>query len=152
MPLLRQTRGVTAATTRLPPVSDPRSSAPGAAAQPGPLNVLGEPLVVCGCQPLTGWFRDGFCRTDPADHGRHTVCCVVTEAFLCYSRAQGNDLITPRPAWGFPGLKAGDHWCVCAARWREALDDGMAPAVRLEATERSALELIPLEELRRHAA
>lgn len=108
--------------------------------------------MVCGCQPLTGWFRDGFCRTDPADHGRHTVCCVVTEAFLSYSRAQGNDLITPRPAWGFPGLKAGDHWCVCAARWREALDDGMAPAVRLEATERSTLELIPLEELRRHAA
>lgn len=101
---------------------------------------------------MTGWFRDGFCRTDPRDHGRHTVCCVVSEAFLTYSRAQGNDLSTPRPEWGFAGLRPGDHWCVCAARWLEAYDDGMAPPVRLEATEQSALDLIPLSTLQRHVA
>jgi uncharacterized protein (DUF2237 family) len=115
-------------------------------------NVLGEPLQECGCAPLTGWFRDGFCRTDPSDYGRHTVCCVVNEAFLSYSRAQGNDLSTPVPAHSFPGLRPGDHWCVCAARWLEAYEDGMAPPVRLEACEFSALEVIPLEVLRGHAA
>jgi uncharacterized protein (DUF2237 family) len=116
------------------------------------LNVLGEPLVVCSCEPLTGWFRDGFCHGDPRDHGQHTVCCVVTEAFLSYSLAQGNDLITPAPQFGFPGLRPGDHWCVCAPRWLEAHDDGMAPPVRLAATEAGALAVIPLELLRRHAA
>ncbi len=115
-------------------------------------NVLGEPLVICGCEPMTGWFRDGSCRTDPRDHGRHTVCCVVNEAFLSYSRAQGNDLTTPAPAYGFPGLKPGDHWCVCAARWLEAYQDGMAPPVRLEACEASTLAVIPLELLQDHAA
>lgn len=117
-----------------------------------PRNVLGEPLQECSCQPLTGWFRDGHCRTDPADLGRHTVCCVVTEAFLSYSRAQGNDLSSPAPAWGFPGLRAGDHWCVCAGRWLEAYEDGMAPPVRLEASELSTLEVIPLEVLQAHRA
>ncbi|MFN9932389.1 MAG: DUF2237 family protein [Cyanobacteriota bacterium] len=116
------------------------------------LNVLGEPLQSCSCQPMTGWFRDGHCRTDPADLGRHTVCCVVTEAFLSYSRAQGNDLSSPAPDWGFPGLKPGDHWCVCAGRWLEAYEDGMAPPVRLEASERSTLEVIPLEVLQAHRA
>ena len=115
-----------------------------------PLNVLGEPLVTCGCQPLTGWTRDGSCRTDGADLGRHTVCCVVTEAFLRYSQAQGNDLSTPVPAYGFPGLKPGDAWCVCAGRWLEAYQDGMAPPVRLDACEASTLELIPLDVLQAH--
>ena len=116
------------------------------------LNVLGEPLVVCGCTPLTGWFRDGHCATDPADLGRHTVCCVVNEAFLRYTRSQGNDLSTPEPAYGFPGLRPGYHWCLCAARWLEAYEDGMAPPVRLEACERSSLEVISLELLRQNAA
>ena len=89
------------------------------ASSASPLNVLGEPLVVCGCAPMTGWYRDGSCRTDAADLGRHTVCCVVNDAFLSYSKAQGNDLSTPVPAFDFPGLKAGDHWCVCApGGWR----------------------------------
>jgi uncharacterized protein (DUF2237 family) len=128
--------------------SDPAVTATGSSA----LNVLGEPLQECGCQPMTGWFRDGHCRTHPSDLGRHTVCCVVNEAFLSYSRAQGNDLSTPAPAWGFPGLKPGDHWCVCAGRWLEAYEDGMAPPVRLEASERSTLEVIPLEVLQAHRA
>ncbi|MFM8662106.1 MAG: DUF2237 family protein [Cyanobium sp.] len=123
-----------------------------ASAGPAALNVLGEPLDLCSCEPLTGWFRDGSCRTNDADHGRHTVCCVVTEAFLSYSRAQGNDLSAPAPAYGFPGLKPGDHWCVCAPRWLEAYEDGMAPPVRLAATEQGTLEVIPLELLQRHAA
>nr|WP_254896172.1 DUF2237 domain-containing protein [Synechococcus sp. HK05] len=125
------------------PVSTPDSAA---------LNVLGQPLVLCGCQPMTGWYRDGFCRTDGADLGRHTVCCVVDERFLSYTRAQGNDLSTPMPQYGFPGLKPGDHWCVCAGRWLEAYDDGMAPPVRLDACEQSALEVIPLELLQEHAS
>lgn len=115
-------------------------------------NVLGGVLVECGCQPLTGWFRDGHCRTDPSDLGRHTVCCVVNESFLSYTRAQGNDLSTPAPAWGFPGLRPGNHWCVCAARWLEAYEDGVAPPVRLEACELSTLEVIPLEVLQANAA
>lgn len=116
------------------------------------LNVLGEPLELCGCTPMTGWQRDGFCRTDAFDQGRHTVCCVISASFLRYSRAQGNDLSTPVPAYRFPGLKDGDHWCVCAARWLEAYEDGFAPLVRLAACEASSLELIPLELLQRFAA
>jgi uncharacterized protein (DUF2237 family) len=115
-------------------------------------NVLGEPLQECGCAPLTGWFRDGYCHADPGDLGRHTVCCVVNESFLTYSRAQGNDLSTPMPAYNFPGLRPGDHWCVCAARWLEAYEDGMAPPVRLESSALSTLEVIPLDVLRSHAA
>ena len=117
-----------------------------------PLNVLGKPLTECSCEPMTGWYRDGSCRTDGADLGRHTVCCVVNDAFLTYSKAQGNDLSTPVPAFNFPGLQAGDHWCVCAPRWLEAYEDGMAPPVRLEATEISTLDVIPLEVLQKHAA
>jgi uncharacterized protein (DUF2237 family) len=101
---------------------------------------------------MTGWFRDGSCRTDSADSGLHTVCCVISEPFLRYTRSQGNDLSTPRPAFGFPGLKPGDHWCVCAARWLEAHEDGMAPPVRLEATEESTLSLIPLDLLQQARA
>lgn len=127
------------------------SSDPSGSPKPPGVNVLGEPLVVCGCEPLTGWFRDGSCRTNGADLGRHTVCCVVSEGFLAYSRAQGNDLSTPAPQHGFPGLKPGDHWCVCAARWLQAYEDGMAPPVRLEACEVSTLEIVPLELLRGHA-
>lgn len=123
-----------------------------AASSSAALNVLGEPLVECSCEPMTGWYRDGSCRTDPSDLGRHTVCCVVNDAFLSYSKAQGNDLSTPVPAFDFPGLKAGDHWCVCAPRWLEAFEDGMAPPVRLASTEISALEVIPLEVLQQHAA
>ena len=117
-----------------------------------PRNVLGEPLQECGCAPLTGWFRDGYCHDDPADFGRHTVCCVVNESFLNYSRAQGNDLSTPVPAHSFPGLRAVDHWCVCAARWLEAYEDCMAPPVRLESSALATLQVIPLEVLRSHAA
>ena len=101
---------------------------------------------------MTGWYRDGFCSTDDTDLGRHTVCCVVNEQFLSYSRAQGNDLSTPMPQFQFPGLKPGDHWCVCAGRWLEAYQDGMAPLVRLEACEQSTLEVVPLELLQQHAA
>jgi uncharacterized protein (DUF2237 family) len=116
------------------------------------LNVLGEPLELCSCAPLTGWFRDGYCQSHPSDLGRHTVCCVVNEAFLSYSRAQGNDLSTPAPQYGFPGLRPGDHWCVCAPRWLEAYEDGMAPPVRLTATALGTLEVISLDLLRQHAA
>jgi uncharacterized protein (DUF2237 family) len=100
---------------------------------------------------MTGWFRDGSCRSDPSDLGRHTVCCEVSEAFLTYSRAQGNDLSTPMPAFQFPGLKPGDRWCVCANRWLQAYEDGMAPPVVLAACEATSLEVIPLEILRQHA-
>jgi len=127
------------------------STTPSDTSAPAALNVLGQTLVICGCEPMTGWFRDGYCRTNGADLGRHTVCCVVSEAFLAYSRALGNDLSTPAPQYGFPGLQTGDHWCVCAARWLQAYEDGMAPPVRLEACEASTLEVIPLELLRSHA-
>ena len=88
-------------------------------------NVLGTELKSCSCSPMTGWYRDGSCRTDISDQGMHTVCAVITEQFLSYSKAQGNDLSTPQI--GFPGLKKGDHWCLCAPRWKEAFEDGMAP-------------------------
>ena len=96
---------------------------------------------------MTGWFRDGFCRSDDFDTGKHTVCCVITKRFLTYSKAQGNDLSTPNPSFGFPGLNEGDHWCICALRWKQAFDDGVAPMVVLEATEIGALEQIGLEKL-----
>ncbi|QNJ14048.1 hypothetical protein SynA18461_01405 [Synechococcus sp. A18-46.1] len=122
------------------------STAPSA-----PLNVLGKPLQVCGCSPMTGWYRNGTCQTDPSDLGQHSICCVMTEAFLQYSKAQGNDLSTPVPAFQFPGLKPGDHWCVCAPRWKQAYDDGMAPLVSLEATENTALSVVSLDQLKEHA-
>ena len=122
------------------------STAPSA-----PLNVLGKPLQVCGCSPITGWYRNGTCQTDPSDLGQHSICCVMTEAFLRYSKAQGNDLSTPVPAFQFPGLKPGDHWCVCAPRWKQAYDDGMAPLVSLEATENTALSVVSLDQLKEHA-
>ena len=116
-----------------------------------PKNVLGQPLEMCGCEPMTGWYRTGFCQTDQADVGQHSICCVMTEQFLRYSKAQGNDLSTPVPAFQFKGLQPGDHWCVCAPRWRQAYDDGMAPPVRLEATEDTALNVVSIDQLKEHA-
>ena len=111
-------------------------------------NVLGTDLQICNCNPLTGWYRDGSCKTDPTDVGMHTVCAVVTQAFLTYSKAQGNDLSTPMPQYGFPGLTEGDHWGLCASRWKQAYEDGMAPMVNLEATEVSTLQVVDLEILK----
>lgn len=114
-------------------------------------NVLGGMLAPCSMDPLTGFFRDGCCHTDATDVGRHVVCARLTEAFLSFSRAQGNDLVTPRPEFGFPGLSPGDRWCLCAARWLEAEAAGAAPPVVLEATHVSALEIVPLALLEAHA-
>ena len=122
-----------------------------AQAQDESINVLGEPLEDCGTDPVTGFFRDGCCNTGPEDVGSHTVCAVVTDEFLEFSRSRGNDLSTPRPEFGFPGLRPGDGWCLCAARWREALEAGCAPRVRLKATHRAALDICDLADLKRHS-
>ncbi len=114
-------------------------------------NVLGGPLGECGRDPLTGFYRDGCCSTGPDDLGSHTVCAVVTAEFLEHQRATGNDLVTPRPEFRFPGLKPGDRWCVCASRWKNAYDDGAAAPVVLESTNAAALRLVPIEALREHA-
>lgn len=114
-------------------------------------NVLGGDLQPCSMRPVTGFFRDGCCRTGAGDVGLHVVCAQVTDAFLRYSLAQGNDLLTPAPHFGFPGLKPGDRWCLCASRWKEALDAGVAPPVVLESTHLSALAFVTLDELRRYA-
>ena len=106
------------------------------------LNVLGEPLEVCSLDPVTGFFRDGCCETGPTDHGRHVVCAIMTQEFLDFTRARGNDLSTPRPAFRFPGLQPGDRWCLCALRWREAQEAGKAPPVVLESTHQAALEYV----------
>lgn len=111
------------------------------------LNVLGTTLVPCSYDPLTGYYRDGCCNTDAHDQGSHVVCAKVTPAFLAFSLARGNDLITPRPDYRFAGLKAGDRWCLCALRWREAFDAGVAPRVVLESTHAKALEFVTLEQL-----
>ena len=111
-------------------------------------NVLGTELQIAGTSPLTGFYRDGFCSTGAADRGIHVVAAIVTDKFLQYSKDRGNDLITPSPTYGFPGLKAGDKWCLCAARWKEAYDAGVAPPVVLEATHEKALEYATLEELK----
>ncbi len=110
-------------------------------------NVFGEPLVSCSQAPLTGFYRDGCCNTGDDDRGMHTVCAVMTDEFLEFSRAAGNDLITPQPIFRFPGLKAGDRWCLCALRWVEAWQAGKAPLVVLEATHEKTLDYIPLQEL-----
>ncbi len=115
-------------------------------------NVLGTELAACSTEPLTGFYRNGCCDTGADDAGVHTVCCVMTDAFLEFSRSVGNDLSTPRPEYNFPGLVAGDRWCVCAARWREAADAGMAPHVVLEATHARTLEWATRDELEAHAA
>ncbi len=113
------------------------------------LNVFGEPLIACSTSPLTGFYRNGCCDTGPNDRGLHTVCAVMTEEFLSFSREMGNDLSTPMPQYGFPGLQAGDRWCLCALRWLEAYENGMAPKVILEATHQLVLEFLPFEELKK---
>ena len=112
------------------------------------LNVLGTPLLACSFDPLTGYYRDGCCNTDHNDHGSHVVCAKVTQAFLDFSVSHGNDLVTPRPEFRFAGLKAGDRWCLCARRWLEAFQAGVAPPVVLEATHRKALEIVTIEQLK----
>lgn len=114
-------------------------------------NVLGGPLAACSDDPLTGFFRDGHCNTCAQDQGSHTVCALMTAEFLAFSKYVGNDLSTPRPELGFAGLRPGDQWCLCAGRFLQAHDEGCAPQVRLEATHARALDIVPLEILRRHA-
>ena len=116
-----------------------------------PLNVLGEPLASCSTSPLTGFYRDGCCRTGPDDLGSHVVCVQVTETFLDFSRSRGNDLSTPVPDFGFEGLKPGDRWCLCALRWKEALEVGAAPRVALMATNEAVLKYVELSDLKSHA-
>ncbi|EAQ04432.1 hypothetical protein OB2597_09819 [Pseudooceanicola batsensis HTCC2597] len=114
------------------------------------VNVLGGRLESCSSDPVTGFFRDGHCNTCVEDAGSHTVCAVMTAEFLAFSKYVGNDLSTPIPAFGFPGLRPGDRWCLCAARFLQAHDEGCAPSVRLEATHRAALDIVPLEVLRQY--
>ncbi len=115
------------------------------------LNVFGQPLAPCGLDPGTGFYRDGCCNTGYDDVGIHVVCVKVTREFLEFSRKRGNDLTTPVPEAGFPGLRPGNQWCLCAGRWKEALDAGAAPPVLLAATHEEALAVIPLADLKRHA-
>lgn len=116
-----------------------------------PLNVLGEPLKPCGSEKATGFYRDGCCNTGRDDRGRHVICAVMTAEFLEFSRAHGNDLMTPRPEFDFPGLQPGDVWCLCAARWREAMQANAAPRVYLQSTHIRALDIVSIEALKRHA-
>ena len=116
------------------------------------LNVFDEPLLSCSESPVTGFFRDGGCNTSDEDFGSHTVCVEVTQDFLDYSRFRGNDLSTPMPDFGFPGLQAGDRWCLCASRWLEAYEQGMAPKIFLTRTHKRALEIVELEKLKEYAA
>ena len=115
------------------------------------VNVLGEALKACSTDPVTGFFRDGACNTCREDNGSHTVCAVMTAEFLAFSKYIGNDLSTPRPEYLFPGLKPGDNWCLCAGRFLQAAEEGAAPRIRLDATHRNALEIVPLEVLMEHA-
>jgi uncharacterized protein len=114
-------------------------------------NVFGEPLEACSLHPLTGFFRDGCCNTEAEDFGLHTVCAEMTAEFLAFSKRAGNDLSTPQPDIGFPGLKPGDRWCLCASRWLEALDAGCAPRVVLSATNEATLEIVELADLKSRA-
>ncbi len=116
------------------------------------LNVVDGPLEACSSAPLTGFFRDGCCNTGPQDRGLHTVCALMTAEFLALSKYLGNDLSTPRPEFGFPGLKPGDRWCLCASRFLQAHEEGAAPKVRLGATHKATLAVVPLEILQLHAA
>ena len=118
--------------------------------RPKPKNVLGGELKCCCKKPLTGFYRDGFCKTGAEDRGSHTICVRVTDAFLAFSKSRGNDLSTPRPEFQFPGLKDGDKWCLVAVRWQEALEAGAAPEVILEATHEAALQYVSLEDLRKY--
>ncbi|WP_198943128.1 DUF2237 family protein [Polaribacter tangerinus] len=115
------------------------------------LNVLNTPLESCSCNPLTGYFRDGFCNTTPDDFGTHVVCAIVTEAFLKFSLSRGNDLITPNLHWNFPGLKPGDKWCLCISRWLEAEKAQVAPLIDLKATHINALKYVSISLLKKYA-
>ena len=126
----------------------PEEGRPGRAPS---VNVLGGALQSCSIEPVTGFYRDGCCNTGAEDIGLHTVCVVLTEAFLAFSRAHGNDLSTAMPQYGFPGLKPGDRWCLCAARWKEALEGDAAPHVVLEATHAATLRVVSLDELKKYA-
>jgi len=119
-------------------------------AKPTAKNVLGTALQECSLDPMTGFTRNGCCETGPEDLGSHTVCCQMTDEFLAYSTSAGNDLSTPRPEFDFPGLKAGDRWCVCAARWLQASEEGYAPPVILESTHERCLEVVSLADLKYH--
>lgn len=114
------------------------------------INVLGSALELCSKDPLTGFFRDGACNTCADDQGSHTVCAIMTAEFLAFSKYVGNDLSTPRPEFRFPGLKPGDQWCLCAGRFLQAAEEGVAPKVRLESTHKRALDIVPLETLQEH--
>jgi hypothetical protein len=118
--------------------------------KPAPKNVLGGKLQTCSTDPMTGFFRDGCCQTGITDLGVHTVCAVMTDDFLEFSYSRGNDLSTPRPEFGFPGLKHGDKWCLCASRWQEAFEAGVAPFVDLEATHERTLDFVSLEDLKKY--
>ena len=118
---------------------------------PKQLNVLGLPIELCCQDPVTGFFRDGHCHTGPMDHGLHTVCAQITDEFLSFSVSAGNDLVTPMPQYGFPGLKAGDRWCLCAMRWHQAHEAGKAPRLYLRATHQKTLEIVPLNVLKQFA-
>lgn len=115
------------------------------------MNVLGTAMEACSFAPITGFFRDGCCNTDMHDHGTHVVCARVTDEFLVFSKKRGNDLSTPRPEYRFPGLKAGDRWCLCVSRWKEAYEAGVAPPVNLNATHVNALQVVSLEMLKEYA-
>lgn len=119
--------------------------------QTAPLNILGTPLKACCYAPKTGFYRDGMCRTDQHDHGRHIICAEITNDFLEFTLTRGNDLITPRPEFDFPGLKEGDRWCLCALRWMEAHEAGVAPPVLLASCHEKALEYVPLDVLKAKA-
>jgi uncharacterized protein (DUF2237 family) len=114
-------------------------------------NILGTELQPCSLEPMTGFYRDGCCKTDASDQGLHVVCAVVTDAFLEFSRSRGNDLTTPIPMYDFPGLSHGDRWCLCALRWKEALDAGVAPPIVAESTNEAALRVLALEDLMQYA-
>ena len=114
-------------------------------------NVLGTKLELCSSDPITGWFRDGCCNTDDNDKGLHTVCCVLTEEFLEFAKSRGNDLMTPAPQFGFPGLKAGDQWCVCAQTWHDACGEGVACPVVLESTHEETLQITTIQLLEQYA-
>ena len=115
------------------------------------VNIFDEPIEECCSNPITGFFRDGFCHTDEIDRGLHIVCSLINDEFLDFSKSRGNDLSTPRPEFNFPGLKEGDRWCLCAMRWQEALEAGVAPRVFLESCHQKALDFVNLEDLEEHA-
>ncbi len=122
----------------------------GSSANEKPKNVLGTELQSCCTDPMTGFYRDGYCQTGPRDYGVHTVCAIMTEEFLAYTSSCGNDLSTPNPAYGFPGLKPGDGWCLCVSRWKEAMDKGIAPPVVLEGCHEKSLTVVSLSDLKTH--